>query len=157
MKKLIKSFHCSIVPLLSLIVYSKDCEAVSVGETKRTLNIRAEEHITAIKSASKNSHTAEHCWKYNHDFDWEHKENWTLRKTGKQEPSRSQSTQKKTSIKSMEYPSKCQIFRNQYYEKAKQKKQPLKLQHQQTESAKVSQQVWFHTGPHPKSTNQKRP
>ena len=50
----------------------KDCEAVYVGETKRTLNVRAEEHITAIKSASKRSHTAEHCWKYNHDFDWEH-------------------------------------------------------------------------------------
>ena len=49
----------------------KDCEAVYVGETKRSLNIRAEEHITAIKSASKRSHTAEHCWKYNHDFDWE--------------------------------------------------------------------------------------
>ena len=51
----------------------KDCKAVYVGETKRTLNIRAEEHITAIKSASKRSHTAEHCWKYNHDFDWEHR------------------------------------------------------------------------------------
>ena len=51
----------------------KDCEAVYVGETKRTLNIRAEEQITVIKSASKRSHTAEHCWKYNHDFDWEHK------------------------------------------------------------------------------------
>ena len=50
----------------------KDCEAVYMGETKRTLNIRAEEHITAIKSASKKSHTAEHCWKYNHDFDWEY-------------------------------------------------------------------------------------
>ena len=56
-----------------------------MGETKRTLNIRAEEHITAIKSASKESHTAEHCWKYNHDFDWEHKKvldfekNWKTR------------------------------------------------------------------------------
>ena len=54
-------------------------------ETKRALNIRAEEHITAIKSASKKSHTAEHCWKYNHDFDWEHKKvldsdkNWKTR------------------------------------------------------------------------------
>ena len=63
----------------------KDCEAVYVGETKRTLNIRDEEHITAIKSASKKSHTAEHCWKYNHDFDWKHKKvldfekNWKTR------------------------------------------------------------------------------
>ena len=31
----------------------KDCEAVYMGETKRTLNIRADEHITAIKTASK--------------------------------------------------------------------------------------------------------
>ena len=51
----------------------KDCEAVYVGETKRTLNIRAEAHITAIMSASEKSHTAEHCRKYNHDFDWQHK------------------------------------------------------------------------------------
>ena len=63
----------------------KDCEAVCVGETKRTLNIRAEERITVIKSASKKSHTAEHCWKSNHDFDWEHKKvldfekNWKTR------------------------------------------------------------------------------
>ena len=51
----------------------KDCKAIYVGETKRTLNIKAEEHVTAIKSASKRSHTAEQCWKYSHDFDWEHK------------------------------------------------------------------------------------
>ena len=29
----------------------KDCEAVYVGETKRTLNIRTNEHISAVKSA----------------------------------------------------------------------------------------------------------
>ena len=56
-----------------------------MGETKQTLNIRAEEHITAIESASKRSHTVEHCWKYNQDFDWEHKKvldsqkNWKTR------------------------------------------------------------------------------
>ena len=66
---------------------------------------------------------------------------WTLRKTGKQEPSRSQSTQKRMSIISMEYPSSCQIFGNQYYEKTKQRKQPPKLQHHQTESAKVRNRV----------------
>ena len=63
---------------------------------------------------------------------------WTLRKTGKQEPSRRQSTQKKTSIISVEYRSNYQIFGNQYYEKAKQRKQPPKLQHHQTESTKVT-------------------
>ena len=65
---------------------------------------------------------------------------WTLRKTGKQEPSRSQSTQKKTSTYQWN-PSIYQIFRNQNYEKAKQRKQQPKLQHLQTKSAKVRQQV----------------
>ena len=76
---------------------------------------------------------------------------------GKQEPSRRQSTQKKTRIISMEYPSNYQIFGDQYNEIAKQRKQPPKLQHHQTESTKVRQQVQFHTSPQPKSTNQKRP
>ena len=54
-------------------------------ETKRTLYIRAEEHITTTKSTSKRSHTAEHCWKYNHEFHWQHKKvldfekNWKTR------------------------------------------------------------------------------
>ena len=82
---------------------------------------------------------------------------WTLRKTEKQETSRRQSTQKKTSIISMEYPSNYQIFGNHYYEKAKQRKQLPKLQHHETESTKVRQQIWFHIVPQPKSTNQKRP
>ena len=122
-----------------------------MGETKRTLNIRAEEHITAIKSASKRSHTAEHCWKYNHDFDWEHKKVLDFEKNWRQY------TQKKTSIISMEYPSNYQIFGNQYYEKAKQRKQLPKLQHHQTEFTKVGQKLWFHRGPQPKLTNQTRP
>ena len=56
----------------------------------------------------------------------------------------------------MEYPSNYQIFGNQYYEKAKQRKEPPKLHHQ-TEATIVRQQIWFHTGPQQKSTNQKRP
>ena len=62
---------------------------------------------------------------------------WTLRKTRRQELLKRQSTQKKTSIISMEYPSNYQVFGNQYYEKVKQRKQPPKLQHHQTESTKA--------------------
>ena len=61
----------------------KDCEAVYVGETKRTLNIRTNEHISAVKSASQRSHNAEHCWKYNHDFDWNNKRVLDFEKNGK--------------------------------------------------------------------------
>ena len=70
------------------VIYQLDCkdsEAVYVGETKRTLSIRTNEHISAVKSASQRSHTAEHCWKYNHDFDWSNKRvldfenNWKTR------------------------------------------------------------------------------
>ena len=64
----------------------KDCEAVYVEETKQTGNIRAEEHITVIKSASKRSHTAEHCWNYNQDFDWEHKKVLDFEKNWKTKP-----------------------------------------------------------------------
>ena len=47
--------------------------------------MRTNEHISAIKSASQRSHTAEHCWKYNHDSDWNNKRvldfemNWKTR------------------------------------------------------------------------------
>ena len=109
-----------------------------MGETKRKLNIRAEEHITAIKSASEKSHTAGNTIM---TLTGNIRKYWTLRKIGKQERSRSQSAQKKTSIISMEYPSNCQIFGNQYYKIAKQRKQPPKLQHHQTESAMVRQRV----------------
>ena len=63
----------------------KDCEAVYVGETKRTLNIRTNEHISAVKPASQRSHTAEHCWKYNHDFDCNKKEYWILKELENQD------------------------------------------------------------------------
>ena len=45
------------------VIYQLDCnscEAVYVGEPKRTLNIRTNEHISAAKSASKRSHTFIH-------------------------------------------------------------------------------------------------
>ena len=51
----------------------KGCEAVYVGEIKRTLNIKTNKHMSAVKSASQKSHTVEHCCKYNYDFDWNKK------------------------------------------------------------------------------------
>ena len=78
--------------------YCKDCEAVMWEKQSEHRNIRAEEHITTIKSGSKRNHTAEHCWKYNHDFAWEHKKVLDFKKSWKTELSRRQSTQKKTSI-----------------------------------------------------------
>ena len=74
-------------------------------ETKRTLNIRAEEHITAIKSVSKRSHTLQStAGNTIMTLTWKARKYWTLRKTVKQEPSRKQSAQKKMIIISMEYP-----------------------------------------------------
>ena len=94
----------------------KDCEAIYVGETKQTLNIRGEEHITVIKSASKGvtlvtlqSTTGNTIVTLTRNI----RKYWALRKTGKQELSRKQSTQKKMSIISTEYPSNYQIFGNQ--------------------------------------------
>ena len=124
-----------------------------MGETKCRLNKRAEKHITAIKSASKRSHTAEHSWKYNHDFDWEHtkvmdfEKNWKARTI--KEAIYSEENEHHINGISFKLPN----IWNQYYEKRKQRKQPPKLQHHQPESTKVCQQVWFHTGPQPKSTN----
>ena len=57
------------------IVYKydcKDCEAVYFGESKRTLAERTKEHNRAVRAAdTRRYETADHCWKYNHDFDWE--------------------------------------------------------------------------------------
>ena len=73
-------------------------------------------HVTAIKSASKRSHTAEHCWKYNHDFDWEHKnmlKNWKTRTI--KEAIYSEGN--KHHINGI--PSNYQMFGNQCYENTK--------------------------------------
>ena len=59
------------------IVYKydcKDCEAVYFGESKRTLAERTKEHTRAVRAAdTRRYETADHCWKYNHNFDWENK------------------------------------------------------------------------------------
>ena len=89
----------------------KDCEAICVQETKRTSNIRTEQHITAIKHASKRVTLQNTAGNTIMTLTGNIRKYWTLRKTGKQEPSRKQSTQKKTSIMSMEYPSSYQLLR----------------------------------------------
>ena len=59
------------------IVYKydyKDREAVYFGESKRTIAERTKEHTRAVRAAdTRRYETADHCWKYNHDFDWENK------------------------------------------------------------------------------------
>ena len=40
----------------------------------RTLAERTKEHTRAVRAAdTRRCETAAHCWKYNHDFDWENK------------------------------------------------------------------------------------
>ena len=52
----------------------KDCEAVYFGESKRTIAEGTKEHTRAVRAAdTRRYETADHCWKYNHDFDWENK------------------------------------------------------------------------------------
>ena len=59
------------------IVYKydcKDCEAVYFGESKRTIAQRTKEHTRAVRAVdTRRYETADHRWKYNHDFDWENK------------------------------------------------------------------------------------
>ena len=59
------------------IVYKydhKDCETLYFGESKQTLAERTKEHTRAVRAADTRSYeTADHCWKYDHDFDWENK------------------------------------------------------------------------------------
>ena len=59
------------------IVYTydcKDCEAVDFGESKRTIAQRTKGHTRAVRAAdTRRYETVDHCWKYNHDFDWENK------------------------------------------------------------------------------------
>ena len=52
----------------------KECEAVYSGESKRTIAERTKEHTRAVRAAdTRRYETADHCSKYNHDFDWENK------------------------------------------------------------------------------------
>ena len=52
----------------------KDCEAIYFGESKRTIAERTKEHTRVVRAAdTRRYETADHCWKYIHDFDWENK------------------------------------------------------------------------------------
>ena len=49
-------------------------KAVYFGESNQTLGDRTKEHTRAVRAADiRRYETADHCWKYNHDFDWENK------------------------------------------------------------------------------------
>ena len=49
----------------------KDCDAAYIGESKRAYQTRIGEHISAVRKAdTKRYETADHCWKFNHDFNW---------------------------------------------------------------------------------------
>ena len=55
------------------IVYKYDCKDY-FGESKRTSAERNKEHTRTVRAAdTRRYETADHCWKYNHDFDWENK------------------------------------------------------------------------------------
>ena len=59
------------------IVYKydcKECEAVCFGESKQTFAERTKEQTRAVRASdTRRYETANHCWKYIHDFDWENK------------------------------------------------------------------------------------
>ena len=49
-------------------------EAVYFGESKGTIALRTKEYTRAVRAAdTRRYETADHCWKYNHDLDWENK------------------------------------------------------------------------------------
>ena len=60
------------------IVYKyccKDRELSVLEKSKRTLADRTKEHTRAVRAAdTRRYETADHYWKYNHDFNWENKE-----------------------------------------------------------------------------------
>ena len=61
----------------NIIVYKYDCkdsESVYLGESKRTNAQRTKEHTRTVRAAyTRIYETADHCWKYNLDFDWKNK------------------------------------------------------------------------------------
>ena len=72
------------------IVYKipcQDCNAVYIGETKRSFKQRSSEHMRAVKNGEiEKNEIADHCCKLDHKFNWEEKsiidkeQNWVSRK-----------------------------------------------------------------------------
>ena len=51
-----------------------DCNAVYIGESKRSFDQRSKEHVRAVKNGDVNKNEiADHSWKLDHKFDWENK------------------------------------------------------------------------------------
>ena len=49
----------------------KDCDAVCIGESKRAYQTQIGEHISEVRKADTEQYeTADHCWKFSHDFNW---------------------------------------------------------------------------------------
>ena len=64
------NINCTFYTTTTLRTY----EAVYFGESKRTLSERTKEHTRAVRAAdTRRYETADHCWKYNHDFHWKNK------------------------------------------------------------------------------------
>ena len=62
---------------LNNIVYKipcNDCEAVYIGETKRSFKQRSSEHQRAVRNGDTDKNEiADHCWKENHQMNWKGK------------------------------------------------------------------------------------
>ena len=51
-----------------------DCNAVYIGESKRSFDQRSKEHDRAVKNGDfDKNEIADHSWKLDHKFDWENK------------------------------------------------------------------------------------
>ena len=64
-----------------------DCNAVYIGESKRSFDQRSKEHVRAVTNGDVDKNEiADHSWKLDHKFDWENKiiidreQNWRVRK-----------------------------------------------------------------------------
>ena len=84
----------------SNVVYQipcNDCEAVYIGETKRTLVQHVQEHKSAVRNAdtSKNE-IADHSWTKDHQFNWNEKKIIDQEKDGLPERSKKQYIASKT-------------------------------------------------------------